>query len=204
MRIKWFESASLRNSLMLRKPSRSLVWWNIFSRVAIKFPTSSGFIIQLTVTVTPLATLESSICDYTCCELVSEQIVKVWLHAVFGTRDVRQNLYVSARPAHVASATYHICSIRYKDAQAFGTSMSMSIRDERREAAIERMADHLLLEGLGAATLRPLAAAAGTSDRMLLYYFSDKDELLSATLQRLAARMTAQLDEAVPIGRLRS
>lgn len=80
----------------------------------------------------------------------------------------------------------------------------MSIRDERREAVIERMADHLLLEGLGAATLRPLAAAAGTSDRMLLYYFADKDELLSATLQRLAARMTAELDEAVPIGRLRS
>jgi AcrR family transcriptional regulator len=82
--------------------------------------------------------------------------------------------------------------------------MHMSIRDERREAAIERMADHLLLEGLGAATLRPLAAAAGTSDRMLLYYFADKNELLSATLHRLAARMTAQLDEAVPIGRLRS
>jgi AcrR family transcriptional regulator len=80
----------------------------------------------------------------------------------------------------------------------------MSIRDERREAAIERMADHLLSEGLGAATLRPLAAAAGTSDRMLLYYFADKDELLSATLWRLAARMTAQLDEAVPIGPLRS
>jgi AcrR family transcriptional regulator len=82
--------------------------------------------------------------------------------------------------------------------------MRMSIRDERREAAIERMANHLLLEGLGAATLRPLAAAAGTSDRMLLYYFADKNELLSATLHRLAARMTAQLDEAVPIGRLRS
>src|ERR1700752_3207405 len=80
----------------------------------------------------------------------------------------------------------------------------MTIRDKRREAAIERMADHLLLEGLGAATLRPLAAAAGTSDRMLLYYFADKDELLSVTLHRLAARMTAQLDEVVPIGPPRS
>src|SRR6202034_1512844 len=80
----------------------------------------------------------------------------------------------------------------------------MNVRSDRRQAAIERMADHLLLEGLGAATLRPLAAAAGTSDRMLLYYFADKDDLLSATLHRLAARMTAQLDEAIPIGRLRS
>jgi AcrR family transcriptional regulator len=75
----------------------------------------------------------------------------------------------------------------------------MTIRDKRREAAIERMADHVLSEGLGAATLRPLAAAAGTSDRMLLYYFADKDELLAATLERIATRMLAQLDGAIPL-----
>jgi len=74
----------------------------------------------------------------------------------------------------------------------------MTIRDERREAAIERMADYILSEGLGAATLRPLAAAAGASDRMLLYYFADKDELLAATLDRIAKRMLAQLDCAIP------
>jgi len=77
----------------------------------------------------------------------------------------------------------------------------MNVRDDRREAAIERMADHLLSDGLAAATLRPLAAAAGTSDRMLLYYFTDKDELLSATLARIAARMIEQLDVAIPIDR---
>ena len=76
----------------------------------------------------------------------------------------------------------------------------MKTRDERREAAIERMADHVLAEGLGAATLRPLAAAAGTSDRMLLYYFADKDDLLTATLNRIATRMIAQLDGAIPVG----
>jgi AcrR family transcriptional regulator len=75
----------------------------------------------------------------------------------------------------------------------------MNIRDDRREAAIERMADHVLSEGLGAATLRPLAAAAGTSDRMLLYYFADKDELLTATLDRIGRRMIAQLDRAIPV-----
>jgi AcrR family transcriptional regulator len=75
----------------------------------------------------------------------------------------------------------------------------MNVRELRREAAIERMADYVLLEGLGAATLRPLAAAAGTSDRMLLYYFDDKDELLTATLNRIAARMIAKLDDALPI-----
>jgi AcrR family transcriptional regulator len=80
----------------------------------------------------------------------------------------------------------------------------MRIRNERREAAIERMADHLLSEGLGGATLRPLAAAAGISDRMLLYYFEDKDEILTVTLHKIAARMITQLDDAVPVGRPRS
>ena len=58
------------------------------------------------------------------------------------------------------------------------------------------MADHLLREGLTGASLRPLAAAAGTSDRMLLYYFADKDELLTATLGHVADRLARLLDAA--------
>lgn len=73
----------------------------------------------------------------------------------------------------------------------------MSIRTERRDAAIERMADHLLREGLSGASLRPLAAAAGTSDRMLLYYFANRDELITATLERAAAKMAALLDSEI-------
>ena len=80
----------------------------------------------------------------------------------------------------------------------------MTNRKSSRDAAIERMADHLLSQGLAAATLRPLAAAAGTSDRMLLYYFADKDEILYATLHRIAERMLGQLDEALPAGTPRS
>ncbi len=76
----------------------------------------------------------------------------------------------------------------------------MIIRDDRRETAIERMADHLLAHGLDGARLRALATAAGTSDRMLLYYFADRDELLAATLERIAARLTAMLDAAIPAG----
>ena len=73
----------------------------------------------------------------------------------------------------------------------------MPSRAERRTAAIERMADHLLREGLASATLRPLAAAAGTSDRMLLYYFADREELLAATLEAIAVRLTGVLDAAL-------
>jgi AcrR family transcriptional regulator len=76
----------------------------------------------------------------------------------------------------------------------------MTIRATRRELAIEAMADHLLAHGLEAATLRQLAQAAGTSDRMLLYYFNDRDELLSATLERIAARLATKLDALVPPG----
>ena len=73
----------------------------------------------------------------------------------------------------------------------------MSNRENRRDALVDRMADYLLAEGLAGATLRPLAAAAGTSDRMLLYYFSDKDELLTAILERIAARILAALNDII-------
>jgi AcrR family transcriptional regulator len=72
----------------------------------------------------------------------------------------------------------------------------MSVRDERRRAVLAQTADHLLEQGLAGASLRPMAAAAGTSDRMLLYYFADRDELLAATLEEVAARMTAMLAAA--------
>lgn len=73
--------------------------------------------------------------------------------------------------------------------------MDISKSDERRAVIIERLADHVLEHGLIAASLRPLAKAAGTSDRMLLYYFSDKAEIIGATLQRIAERMTLVLAE---------
>ena len=52
------------------------------------------------------------------------------------------------------------------------------------------MADYVLAHGLDAASLRPLAKAAGTSDRMLLYYFADKNALITAILDHIAARLT--------------
>ncbi|MFY8208820.1 MAG: TetR/AcrR family transcriptional regulator, partial [Caulobacter sp.] len=49
----------------------------------------------------------------------------------------------------------------------------MNVRDEQRARVIAVLADHLLATGLSQASLRQLAAAAGVSDRMLLYYFAD-------------------------------
>ncbi len=66
--------------------------------------------------------------------------------------------------------------------------------DDRRTALIDLLADHVLAEGLSASSLRPLAKAAGVSDRMLLYYFKDKAEILAAVLARVADRLTTLLN----------
>ncbi|WP_448660188.1 TetR/AcrR family transcriptional regulator [Sphingomonas sp. CJ99] len=66
-----------------------------------------------------------------------------------------------------------------------------------RITALDRMADHVLASGLGQATLRPLAIAAGTSDRMLIYHFGTKSALVAALLDHLAHRMQRMLDAAV-------
>ncbi len=74
----------------------------------------------------------------------------------------------------------------------------MSVRDEQREAVVERLAAHLLETGLSRTSLRQLAAAAGVSDRMLLYYFADKAEVLSAVMARVAGELSMRLAEAIP------
>ena len=55
------------------------------------------------------------------------------------------------------------------------------------------MADHILAYGISESSLRPLAKAARTSDRMLLYYFSDKAEMIAATLAHISLRLAAML-----------
>jgi AcrR family transcriptional regulator len=74
----------------------------------------------------------------------------------------------------------------------------MRIKAERREQVITALVGHLLANGLGQTSLRPLAAAAGISDRMLLYYFNDKTELMSCVIGRIADGFAAGLDAAMP------
>ncbi len=70
----------------------------------------------------------------------------------------------------------------------------MSTVETKKQAAIERIANHLLTEGLNKTGLRLLAEVAGTSDRMLIYYFGSKDALLDEVLGTIAAQVTEQLD----------
>ena len=66
------------------------------------------------------------------------------------------------------------------------------------------LADHVIARGLGQTSLRQMARAVGTSDRMLLYYFADKEALLTAVLAEVANRLAAALDRAIPAQPTRS
>jgi AcrR family transcriptional regulator len=65
---------------------------------------------------------------------------------------------------------------------------------DRRAALLEPVCAHILAHGLEKSSLRDLAAAAGTSDRMLLYYFRDKSDLMAAAMERLAEILRARLE----------
>ncbi|MGH8869222.1 MAG: TetR family transcriptional regulator, partial [Actinomycetes bacterium] len=57
----------------------------------------------------------------------------------------------------------------------------------RREELLERAYAYALEHGLADLSLRPLAAAVGSSPRVLLYLFCSKDGLLRALLARARA-----------------
>ncbi len=71
----------------------------------------------------------------------------------------------------------------------------------KQEKVLAAMAAHVLEHGLTTASLRPLAKAAGTSDRMLIYHFRDKDGVIGALLEYLAAGFVSGLDMAIPAKR---
>lgn len=64
----------------------------------------------------------------------------------------------------------------------------------RRDELLDLVTDHVLERGLIGLTLRPVAAAIGTSDRMLIYHFGDRDSLVSAVLERSTERAIAAVD----------
>lgn len=70
----------------------------------------------------------------------------------------------------------------------------MAADGDRREKIVKDVAGHVLTHGLARTSLKELATAAGTSDRMLLYYFPDKAALMAATLDHLAGVLMAALD----------
>ncbi len=67
-----------------------------------------------------------------------------------------------------------------------------------KAALLEALSNYVLQNGLNTASLRPMAAAAGTSDRMLIYHFGSKDQLIAAILEHLAGQMALGLEAFLP------
>jgi AcrR family transcriptional regulator len=55
---------------------------------------------------------------------------------------------------------------------------------DQREQLLDKVTAHVLEHGLIGLSLRPVAAAVGTSDRMLVYHFTSRDALVSAVVAR--------------------
>ena len=68
----------------------------------------------------------------------------------------------------------------------------------RRDEFAQAATDYVLEHGLVGLSLRPLAAELGTSDRMLLYHFADKDDLVATVLRVANDRSVAVLRQLSP------
>lgn len=69
--------------------------------------------------------------------------------------------------------------------------------NDRRTALLDGAVGYVLDHGLAALSLRPLAVELGTSDRMLLYHFGTKDDLVDAVLERANAQLLDRLAPAL-------
>ncbi len=70
---------------------------------------------------------------------------------------------------------------------------NFTMSDKRIQFA-EKVATHLVTHGLSDAGIRALAKAAGTSDRMLIYYFGSKEQLIRESMGLVVGGLSAQLD----------
>jgi AcrR family transcriptional regulator len=75
-------------------------------------------------------------------------------------------------------------------------SSSSGSPSRRQEELLESAYQYVLAHGLADLSLRPLAAAIGSSPRVLLYLYGSKDELIRALLGRARSDELAFLDHA--------
>ncbi|MEZ4657410.1 MAG: TetR/AcrR family transcriptional regulator [Caldilineaceae bacterium] len=64
----------------------------------------------------------------------------------------------------------------------------------KKAQIIQAITQYFIEYGLAELGLRKLAEVAGTSDRMLIYYFETKDALVGAVLHSIASGLAEQLD----------
>lgn len=68
----------------------------------------------------------------------------------------------------------------------------------RRAELAEWATDYAMEHGIAGLSLRPLAVALGTSDRMLMYHFGSKDALLADVIEHSNERSVGVIDALPP------
>jgi AcrR family transcriptional regulator len=66
--------------------------------------------------------------------------------------------------------------------------------EQRRRDLLDALIDAFARDGIGDRSLRDVAAAVGTSHRMLLHHFGSRDGLLLAVVEEVERRQTERLD----------
>ncbi|WP_156688435.1 TetR/AcrR family transcriptional regulator [Mycobacterium sp. Marseille-P9652] len=66
---------------------------------------------------------------------------------------------------------------------------------ERRRELLDAVVDEFAMGGVGDRSLRDVAAAVGTSHRMLLHHFGSRDDLLVAIVEEVESRQKRLLPE---------
>jgi AcrR family transcriptional regulator len=66
---------------------------------------------------------------------------------------------------------------------------------KRRQQLLDALVDEFAAGGIGDRSLRDVAAAVGTSHRMLLHHFASRDELLLAIVEEVERRQMAILTD---------
>lgn len=69
--------------------------------------------------------------------------------------------------------------------------MSRTPDEKRRAELLERIVDYVYAHGVSQLSLRPLGEAVGCSPRLLLYFFSSKEDLITEVLAAAGARQRA-------------
>lgn len=87
---------------------------------------------------------------------------------------------------------------RYSYRQVKKPSPQSADTSSPRHNYTEALANYVLAHGIGSSSLRPMAKAAGTSDRMLLYHFGSKAGVMEAALNEVARRDKAAMDAMLP------
>ena len=75
-------------------------------------------------------------------------------------------------------------------------------KQQRREEIVSAVAQHLLMEGIHNSALRALAKSVGISDRMIMYYFETKEDLISEALLLIAGELVSSLESVLPVGKV--